>query len=103
MYSEIDALGLAEAEARRLVTADRRRYAPFYAAAEALAHDFETLEPTDRPKIRVARPRNEPASDVLAALPDLERAARAGDRDAVRAQLAALLPEARLSGEGDGA
>ena len=38
MYTEIDALGLAETTATRIVIAKRRHYVPFFAAAEALAH-----------------------------------------------------------------
>ena len=71
--------------------------------AEALVHGFESLEPTRLPKVLVARRTSGEPADVLGALPDLERAARAGDRAAVRAGIAALLPEATLAGEGDGA
>lgn len=39
MYSAIDAAGIAEASAEKAVMDDRLRYAPFFEAAERVAHD----------------------------------------------------------------
>ncbi len=63
---------------------------------EELTHDFEALEPTPVPKIRAARRVRGENPPVEASLAELERFARAADRESILTALERLLPEARL-------
>lgn len=66
---------------------------------EELVHSFENLEATRNPRIQAARRKdgqNPPIEDVVVRLEEL---ARNADRDGIREELAAALPEAVLNPE----
>lgn len=63
---------------------------------EELVHTFEELYPTRNPKIRAAHRKEPDPQPVEPRLGRLELLARRADREAIRAELSALLPEARL-------
>ncbi|MHC8508093.1 MAG: polysaccharide biosynthesis protein [Rhodospirillales bacterium] len=60
---------------------------------EEVFHAGETHVPTDKPGVLLARPRAAPLADLKADLESLTAAARAADRDGVKAALRRLAPE----------
>lgn len=64
---------------------------------EELSTDSEEMDTTRHPKIFIGRLAARSPTDLGRTLRDLEETARRGDDEALRALLAALLPEARLA------
>ena len=67
---------------------------------EELVHDFEALHPTRNSRIQAARRKAGKNQLVGSAIERLEVLARTADRDGIRRELSALLPEASLGSEG---